>query len=237
MPLKSDHILVIEEFQISLLRSQRKTLTLEVGSQGIRIRAPQRMAENQIRQFVMSKLAWLRKQTNSMPPPLSPLTLETGTNIQLNGSDIELRVCRSRGQVCLHESRLIIPIIGSHLPLQESVRRKLIGFLKSYAKRQIEEQIAEILPTMEARNKTPQIKIRDYKRRWGSCDHQGNLSFNWRIVQAPIKIQRYVIIHELAHRQVFNHSPRFWQLVAKFDSNWKQHQHWLQRHGRELYRY
>ena len=60
------------------------------------------------------------------------------------------------------------------------------------------------------------LTVKSFRRRWGSCDNRGHVSLNWRLVMAPADQVDYVIVHELAHLKHFNHSKRFWALVATF---------------------
>jgi predicted metal-dependent hydrolase len=59
------------------------------------------------------------------------------------------------------------------------------------------------------------ISIKNQKTRWGSCSKKGNLNFNYKIALLPQKMADYIIVHELCHLGQFNHSQKFWNLVAK----------------------
>ena len=63
--------------------------------------------------------------------------------------------------------------------------------------------------------KVNKISIKNQKTRWGSCSNKGNLNFNYKIALLPQKLRDYIIVHELCHLGEFNHSQKFWNLVAK----------------------
>ncbi len=65
------------------------------------------------------------------------------------------------------------------------------------------------------------VSIRNQKTCWGSCSRKGNLSFNYKILFLPPRLQDYVIVHELAHLREFNHSPAFWAVVASVCPDWR----------------
>ena len=78
------------------------------------------------------------------------------------------------------------------------------------------------------------IEIRDQRTRWGSCSPKGTLSFNWRLVLAPFEVLDYVVVHELCHLRVPNHSRRFCALVEERRPHWREQRAWLREHGPEL---
>ena len=59
------------------------------------------------------------------------------------------------------------------------------------------------------------IFIKNQKTRWGSCSHKQNLNLNYKIIFLPKKHQDYIVVHEMCHLKEFNHSKKFWALVAK----------------------
>jgi predicted metal-dependent hydrolase len=52
--------------------------------------------------------------------------------------------------------------------------------------------------------------IRNQRTRWGSCSHKNNISLNMKIVRLPEELMDYVILHELVHTRLKNHSDDFW---------------------------
>lgn len=71
------------------------------------------------------------------------------------------------------------------------------------------------------------INITNAQKRWGSCSRQGNLSFAWRLIMAPLPIVDSVVVHELTHLEVKNHSKAFWNKVGILDPKYKEHKDWL----------
>ncbi|GAH26106.1 unnamed protein product, partial [marine sediment metagenome] len=78
------------------------------------------------------------------------------------------------------------------------------------------------------------INITNARKRWGSCSHQSNLSFTWRLIMAPLPIIDSVVVHELVHLEVKNHSKAFWNKVGSLDPKYEEHKDWLKNNGHLL---
>jgi len=81
------------------------------------------------------------------------------------------------------------------------------------------------------------LAVRDQRTRWGSCSARGNLSFNWRLVLAPAEVLDYVVVHELCHLRVPNHSKSFWRALEAALPGWQRHDAWLGANGGEIREY
>jgi predicted metal-dependent hydrolase len=78
------------------------------------------------------------------------------------------------------------------------------------------------------------VKIVDSRYRWGSCTVNDNITFNWRLIKAPMFVIDYVIVHELAHLMEGNHSLRFWGIVRTHSPFMEKARAWLKEHGQVL---
>jgi len=238
-PTSNNKLISFNDLDIELVRSRRKTLSIEIGNQSIKARAPLRMSEKSIMEFLHSKHDWIKKHSQGRPAPLDDISLVDGAKLFIQNQPYILKVINNqRGKIELDGMRIILPIIQSNRPLADSIKDKLIRWYKETALLALEQRIAYYAPLMGlSSSDISGIKVREYKRRWGCCDHTHKLSFNWRIIMAPAEVLDYVVIHELAHCHEFNHSKRFWQIVATQMPNWQEKQDWLQKNGVYLYRF
>jgi hypothetical protein len=78
------------------------------------------------------------------------------------------------------------------------------------------------------------VRLSGARTRWGSCSSKGTVSLAWRLILAPTNIIEYVIIHELVHLKVPNHSSRFWDGVQAYLPDFKARRAWLRKNARFL---
>jgi len=78
------------------------------------------------------------------------------------------------------------------------------------------------------------VVVRDQKRRWGSCDSEGVIRLNWRLIMMDDALSDYVCAHEAAHLVEANHSPAYWAVVERLVPDWKARRKALNEAGRSL---
>lgn len=93
------------------------------------------------------------------------------------------------------------------------------------------EEVTDELNQMFFGVKYNLCRFKRMNSRFGSCSSKKNLNFAFRLLFAPREVFRYVCAHELAHLKEFNHSKKFWELVAVAVPNYKENEKWLRQNG------
>ena len=111
------------------------------------------------------------------------------------------------------------------IPTQEKWLKSVAGV---YIRQRIHELSEKLLLPFN------KLFIRSQKRKWGNCSADKNISINWRIIKAPEFVIDYVIIHELCHTLIMNHTVKFETLLNSHCPEYKQAQAWLEKYGNSL---
>ena len=80
-----------------------------------------------------------------------------------------------------------------------------------------------------------QVSVRNQSTRFGSCSHNGNLSFNWQIIFLPKAVFLHILLHELTHLDIKDHSAKFWRQLTVYDSDTKAHNQFLKHEAPKLF--
>ncbi|PKL15308.1 MAG: hypothetical protein CVV50_00520 [Spirochaetae bacterium HGW-Spirochaetae-6] len=110
---------------------------------------------------------------------------------------------------------------------------ELIKGLKLYAKKRLAELLERLGEATGISYK--RFALKDTKSRWGSCSSRGGINLSWRLILAPLKVQIYVVLHELCHIKEGNHSKKFWDLVGRYQSDYEIQRQWLKAEGWRLH--
>ena len=130
-------------------------------------------------------------------------------------------------------------IIRKFSPFKIVVRRgDLRGKKKEYLENK-DKALSLALLRLEHFNKIYEVKIgkvniKNQKTRWGSCSRKGNINFNYKIALLPDRLADYIIVHELCHLKEFNHSRKFWNLVALTIPDWRERRGELKKGGKSM---
>jgi predicted metal-dependent hydrolase len=202
----------------TVVRSQqrKKTLTITVAADGVQVAAPLRATRDELRAAVTLRAPWILKHLALLAERPPPRTWNEGELVPFLGRPLALRLQANRRRfVCAEDDQLVV----SGPDLEDE--RARVGTVELAVSRWLRTQAASYFP-QRARDwsavvgaEPSAVLVRDQKRRWGSCSSDRTLRFNWRLIMAPPEIGDYVVVHELAHLRVPNHSPAFWAEVER----------------------
>jgi len=181
---------------------------------------------------------WLRLQFESKPYLLERLQPKIfSDNDVITVGERKYHLAVEEGDAKGHSARLHGGVIRIRLSRQgsESNRREAIATLmrRIVAQDQLPALTRRVheLNALYFKQNILSVRLKYNRSNWGSCSRSGNINLSTRLLFAPPEVQDYVIIHELAHLLEFNHSRRFWDIVAAADPNYKTHAGWLKTHG------
>ena len=225
--------------RVEVLRSKRKTSVLYIVGDELQIRVPNRVRDRKIVEILETKERWIRNKVIQLQNQRITNKREfiSGESFSLFGRNLYLKVLEG-GKVGtqLIDDYLITTVRTSEIgDLRKSrIKTYLEKWYIHEAYQKLEEKVMRYSKIIRVFPR--EIKVRNYKTRWGSCDTKGRLTFNFHLIKAPHEIVDYVVIHELCHMIQPNHSKFFWNEVARFDPSFKNHKKWLKLNGADLMR-
>ena len=212
------------EIEYTLIRKSVKNLNLRIKEDGsVTVSVPARTAMKYADEFVVNKgdfiikaIEKFKKRDKMLPKPRE---YKTGELIPLFDEKLPLIIINGKNAGVLRVGNELIMTVT-----EDSDREKLLDeFYKAECAETFSRILNELYPYFEERSiPKPLVKIRKMRSRWGSClTSKGVITLNLRLSEAPVKAAEYVILHELCHLVVPDHSKRFHDLVSSLMPDWK----------------
>jgi predicted metal-dependent hydrolase len=222
------HNMPIEASQI--VRSKRKTIALIVKPDGsLIVRAPLRTPDGIIQEFIQRNTGWVTRKQAEALAALSPAPRQyvAGELFLYLGNPYPLFIAQGQQSPLLFDESFKLADAA-----QSKASLMFERWYRTQAKMIINERVDVYARQYNFQYK--RIGITSARTRWGSCSANGSLNFSWRLMMAPIEAIDYVIIHELVHTVVHNHSRQFWDKVARIMPDYQERRKWLRTHAQEL---
>jgi len=105
------------------------------------------------------------------------------------------------------------------------IKKVLTAQAKAYLPRRLKNLAERYNLTFDA------VYYGNPKGRWGSCSSQKIIRLNVALMNVPLELTDYVLIHELCHTVQMNHSSDFWELVESIDPNYREHRKLLKKYS------
>lgn len=216
--------------RVAVVRSLRRTAALHIVGSELQVRVPAQLGDERVAALLQQKRPWIRSKVAQLQqlPPHRPRELVSGESFPYLGRHYRLKVREGHAVgVCLSGGILRATVRPREQGDQRRarIRHYLERWYRARALERLREKADRFARQMGV---TPAgVGVRAFRSRWGSCDSQGQVVFNWHIIKAPHPVVDYVVIHELAHLVHPNHSKAFWLLVERHCPAFGLHRTWL----------
>lgn len=218
--------MTIAGIQIEVERKKIKHTHLAVYPPDARVHvsAPDDLPDRDLRSFLASKIGWIRDQRKVVlaQPRQTRRQYVSGESVYCLGRRYKLSV--------VMEDRYATERVtwgGNKLSLyvrEGASRDHKEKIVESWQKSMLNECLAGKMKAWCRKLKIvlPEIEIRKMKTRWASCiQKRGKIVFNAALGRVPVRCIEYVVVHELTHFDVSNHSEAFVKLMDGRLPRWR----------------
>lgn len=202
---------------VSFQRNRRsKNIKIRVKpDQSVHVSFPWYALSAEVVNFVNKNINWIVLQQQKMAAKKQELLVESVINTKLHTIEIKkgekLEAIRKKN------------LIGIFVDDFESEKSRLFvqGIIESIYRFEARKLLPDRLSELAARYgfQYGNVGIRNNKRNWGSCSGRNNISLNLQLMKLPDYLIDYVLLHELVHTKIKNHSPLFWQKLDEITGN------------------
>ena len=208
-----------------------KNITLRIKEDGgIFLTAPMGMSISEVQQFLESKEQWLRQklqlvlqaqQKQEKKYSMGELPFD-GQHVWLWGRRLQACFLLSGKKHGTYEVQADAVCFYYRSELSEEAR---CAFVEFFYKQEVLYSGAQLMAVWakEMGVRPTGLKVHRMKTRWGSCNvRTGSINLNTLLACWPKECLEYIVVHELAHLQEANHSPRFHAIVERYLPEWRE---------------
>ena len=212
-----------------IIRTNRKSIAIIVEKDGsLTVRAPKKLPDSMISHFINEHTDWIQKTRTKIRQQQPPVhRFYEGELFYYLGSAYPLKYGEDQKSALIFNN-------GFFLDRKYRDKPDLLfqKWFKQEARRVITKRVTKISSALGYR--FAKMRITSAKTRWGSCSSRKTLSFSYRLVMAPEEVIDSVIVHELVHLEIPNHSPAFYKRLERHLPDYRKYRKWLKENGIQL---
>jgi predicted metal-dependent hydrolase len=209
-------------------RGKRRTIGFSVSHDGLVVHAPRWVSLTDVQSALEEKAGWIvrklvetRERQDRMVA--SRIVWQDGAILPFLGEPMQVvldphHASGAAGAVLdivdadavdavRHQLRLGLPRDAG----AEQIRDAVQAWLMRQARRLFTERLDHFAPRLHVQWR--KMSLSSAGTRWGSARADGSIRLHWRLIHFRASVIDYVVVHELSHLRVMDHSPRFWDTV------------------------
>lgn len=190
----------------------------------VHVSAPIDLPDADLRSFLVSKLPWMRKQIAAVlsQPRQSRREYESGEDIYCLGKRYRLTVRKGDGVPTVRREGRNVILSGRGLESRSARERRVLEWYRE----ELRHVLARLMSrSVEAAGESGDIvfEVRRMRNLWGSCNaRKRRIRFNLALARVPIRCIEYVVVHEIVHLSVPNHSVLFEKTMDRRLPRWRE---------------
>lgn len=213
-------------FSYEVVRSRRRrTVAMSIDKGRVQVRVPALADADWIDRWVRSKVDWVLPRLARQQTALESyqIRIEQQAPFLLEGQRLLLSWERGACSRVVPESRYLRVQLSPRVsrPEPQAVRERLRHWMAQQAQERLVARTRELGRCCGLAPAA--VRVRDYRRKWGQCTADGQITLNWRVLHLAPPLRDYVLVHELCHLAEMNHGPAFWALVDRHNPDYRQH--------------
>jgi predicted metal-dependent hydrolase len=219
-----------------IIKSKRvKTSEIIVDSDKVTIRTPLNKSLSDIQRIISGKAKWILRKQKEYKETIRQIikpTYAKGSTLPYLGRNYPLKILKSQPEydIQLFHGEFTIKTKSSELSANTTKIKTLYeDWLMEKAQSIFKRKVKEYSKKLDI--KVQGIAIKRLKNRWGSMTKEGRINLNVNLLKAPEDVIDYIILHELCHLKIKEHSHHFWNLLHKFMPNYHDKIDWLNSNG------
>ncbi len=196
-----------------LVRARRRSIGMQIDLSGLTVRAPRWVSIREIDENLSKRGVWILRSLDEWRArrrDVMPREWKTGAPILYRGRELSLAL-HAAPQRGIAPDLLNLTVLHPAAQDERQVAAFVARWLREEAERLVLPRVAEYAARITPA--APTVKLTNARSEWGSCDQQGVIRLNWRLIQLPPDLALYIVAHEVAHLIELNHSVRFWSVV------------------------
>jgi predicted metal-dependent hydrolase len=213
-----------------------KTSEVIVDANSITVRAPLKKDKHEIQKLILDKAIWIskkQKEFRESKPQITKPSFKEDTTLPYLGRNYPLIIGKNSAKnvIKLVDEKFVVTL-KSAKPSAKVIKQLYENWLIERAMTVFETKVKKYSAWVEGAVKD--IKLKNLVNRWGSLTGSGVLNLNVNLLKAPEDIIEYIILHELCHTRVKEHSHNYWAMLHKFMPNYHDKIEWLKVNGNSL---
>jgi predicted metal-dependent hydrolase len=223
---------------------RRKTSEVIVDHDIVEIRTPFDKPDHEINKLIQRKASWIlkkQKEYRERAPEIMKPTFNENSTLPYLGKNYPLKILenQAKNSIRFENGQFIVTLLPSKSKNSSTATDTIIdkiyeNWLMKMARPSFKNKVKSCSEKLGT-SKPEKIIIKKLKNRWGSIGKKGvTINLNVNLLKAPVDVINYIILHELCHLKIKEHSYHFWDLLHKFMPNYNEKIDWLNDNGNNL---